>query len=318
MDSRGHYTDSGLSAQRLGEAALRLGDIERLPAARNRAGALVARRARRRRAAAPRPPPPRCRPDRRCRRAPRRTRRPARPARALGHAARQRLHAEVVAHEQPVEADGAADDLGRSPAPRCWPAAPHRWPRRQREPSWRPAGRHKRGTARSRCAPAPPRGAVTTGSSRWLSLVARPWPGMCLITGSTPPAMWPSATARPSADTCSRVGAIGAVADDVVAAGRRHVEHRRAVGVDAGGAQLRRRQLGGEPRRAAGLGGIVGIEPPVGGRGGQLAPVRRPEPPHAPALLVDEHEDVGADRARAQPRSAGAPAPGPPRCGQTG
>ena len=29
--------------------------------------------------------------------------------------------------------------------------------------------------------------AATTGSSRWLSARARPWPGMCLTTGRTPP-----------------------------------------------------------------------------------------------------------------------------------
>jgi hypothetical protein len=45
-------------------------------------------------------------------------------------------------------------------------------------------------------------GSVTTGSSRWLSAVARPCPGMCLITGKTPPAMKPCATARASAITC--------------------------------------------------------------------------------------------------------------------
>ena len=31
--------------------------------------------------------------------------------------------------------------------------------------------------------------AVTTGKSRWLSASARPWPGMCLMTGITPPLM---------------------------------------------------------------------------------------------------------------------------------
>ena len=49
--------------------------------------------------------------------------------------------------------------------------------------------------------------------------------------------------------------AVGAIADDVVAAGHRHVEHRRAVGVDADGAQVGRGQSGrqsapyGTPRR---------------------------------------------------------------------
>ncbi len=44
-------------------------------------------------------------------------------------------------------------------------------------------------------------GVVTRGVSKWLSAVARPWPGMCLITGATPPASMPSSAARPSAET---------------------------------------------------------------------------------------------------------------------
>jgi len=37
------------------------------------------------------------------------------------------------------------------------------------------------------------RDAATIGNSRWLSTFARPWPGMCLTTGATPPAIRPSA-----------------------------------------------------------------------------------------------------------------------------
>ena len=37
--------------------------------------------------------------------------------------------------------------------------------------------------------------AVTTGTVRWLSTVAWPWPGICLITGNTPPAEEPSVIA---------------------------------------------------------------------------------------------------------------------------
>ena len=46
-------------------------------------------------------------------------------------------------------------------------------------------GRKSRAASASRLA-------VTTGSSRWLSTLARPWPGMCLTTGTTPPARRPS------------------------------------------------------------------------------------------------------------------------------
>jgi hypothetical protein len=44
------------------------------------------------------------------------------------------------------------------------------------------------------------------------------------------------------------------------------------------------------------MGRIGAIEPSIGRRGWQLSPVGRLQPPHAPALLVDEHEDVVAYR----------------------
>ena len=44
--------------------------------------------------------------------------------------------------------------------------------------------------------------AVTTGSSLWLSTIARPWPGICLIDADHARRAMPSSTARPSAATC--------------------------------------------------------------------------------------------------------------------
>ena len=46
--------------------------------------------------------------------------------------------------------------------------------------------------------------AVTVGISLCVSHSERPWPGMCLITPTTPPAARPSSVARPSAAT--RIG----------------------------------------------------------------------------------------------------------------
>ena len=81
---------------------------------------------------------------------------------------------------------------------------------------------------------------------------ARPWPGMCFITGSTPPAIRPSATARPIAATRLGAVAVGAVADHVVGAGHRHVEDGRAIDVDADARQVMRHQPGAEPRHRRG------------------------------------------------------------------
>src|ERR1051326_472451 len=63
-----------------------------------------------------------------------------------------------------------------------------------------PASRRK---ARKSVASRLARSASTTGSSRWLSAMARPCPGLCLTTGSTPPSRRPSATAPANTATLS-------------------------------------------------------------------------------------------------------------------
>ena len=72
-------------------------------------------------------------------------------------------------------------------------------------------------------------GVSTTGSLKWVSAVARPWPGMCLRTGKMPPCSRPSVTARGDGRDLVRLGSIGAVADHGVGAGDRHVRQRQAI-----------------------------------------------------------------------------------------
>src|ERR1700704_3169321 len=83
-------------------------------------------------------------------------------------------------------------------------------------------------TASSSC-----RVAVTTGRSKWLSAVARPCPGICLMTGSTPPPRHGGTHPRYVLLPLR----VGPVADDAMAAGRRHVHQWGAVRVDADCAQ---------------------------------------------------------------------------------
>ena len=75
--------------------------------------------------------------------------------------------------------------------------------------------------------------ALTRGSARWLSAVARPWPGMCLMQPATPPSCKPSSAARASDRGALRIGGERAVADDLVRSFDRHIEHRREIAVDA-------------------------------------------------------------------------------------
>ena len=103
-------------------------------------------------------------------------------------------------------------------------------------------------SAASSCA----REAVTTADqAEMLSLVARPWrPGHATIR-STPPALSPSMTAGRRRDHLGRRLAMGAIPDYVVRARHGHVEDRRAVRVDAEGAQVLGEQTRDEEGGAA-------------------------------------------------------------------
>ncbi len=139
---------------------------------------------------------------RRCSEGRGRSRRRWRPAREIGHVALKRLHRHVVAHQEPVEAQCPPDDFGYHA--RRERRGPFRIERLETDMAVMPAGRSASSAkGRKSCDSSSARLARTVGSSRWLSVSARPWPGMCFITGSTPPAARPVAAARPSVATIS-------------------------------------------------------------------------------------------------------------------
>ena len=104
-----------------------------------------------------------------------------------------------------------------------------------------------------------------------------------------------------------RIVAVGAVADDRVGLVPRHVEHRRTIDVDAGGAEL----VGDQPvaqahRRDAPR--PVREPPAFVERRQPLAPRRPAQAGDAAALLVDQHRGVAAHRVAqvgGQPRELG-------------
>ena len=108
---------------------------------------------------------------------------------------------DVITHQQTLEPDHAANHLfdhcrrsrrrlgGVKCAKHNMCGHRHRQVRQQAE------------TRQNRSLPARSLGASTTGSLKWVSAVARPWPGMCLSTGKTPPSSRPSVTARAMAAT---------------------------------------------------------------------------------------------------------------------
>ena len=99
-----------------------------------------------------------------------RSRRPATPG-AVAEAAAERLHRQVVGHQQAVEADRAADHLADHLARGGGRARRRRCRRRRRGRSSPSAGRQARGRRRSRSPPASARGvappAVRGGCRRW-------------------------------------------------------------------------------------------------------------------------------------------------------
>ena len=142
------------------------------------------------------------------------------------------------------------------------------------------------------------RSVSTTGSFWWLSAVARPWPGMCLSTGKTPPSARPSAMAPSDGRDLVRRRAIGAVADHPVGAGDRHVGERQAIDIDAERGEVGRDQPGAEPRRGKARVRIAVVERAIGRARRIGRPMRRAQALHPAALLIDQHRRVAADDVR--------------------
>ena len=96
-------------------------------------------------------------------------------------------------------------------------------------------------------------------------------------------------------DLVGRV-AIGAVADHRIGARDRHVGERQAIDVDADAVEI----AGDQPRAQAGgrkpACAIAFVERAVGRAGRIGRPVRRAEPLHPAALLVDQDRRIGRHR----------------------
>ena len=95
-------------------------------------------------------------------------------------------------------------------------------------------------------------------------------------------------------------GGIGTVADDVMRAGDRDIEHRRAIGIDAHFAQLMCHQPCAKIGCLPPLFGIAleqFAEPPGRGPG---PPMRRPKPLNLSAFLIDEDRRLRITHSAAQ------------------
>ena len=91
---------------------------------------------------------------------------------------------------------------------------------------------------------------------------------------------------------------IGAIADDVMAARDRHVEHRHAVDRNPNVGEIAGNQARRKPHKPALLVESGGNVLEACGRG-IGPPMRRPEPLHAAAFLIDQDFDVGPAECRA-------------------
>ncbi len=204
----------------------------------------------------------------------------------------KRAHREVVGHQQTVEADRAADHpldhrggLRRGPL-RVDGPEDHVGAHRHRQVGERPEGHE------ILCLQ---RGEIGLDNRQAVVAVA----GRAAVAGNVLHHGQHAAGHQPVGHRAAdlghrrRRGAVGAVADDVVGAGYRNVEHRRAIDVDADILEVVRHQPGAEP----GERGRRPVEARVGPARRVGRPVRRAHPLHPAALLVDQDRRVGpADR----------------------
>ena len=97
-----------------------------------------------------------------------------------------------------------------------------------------------------------------------------------------------------------RIGAERTIADDRAGFDEAEVQHRNAVDRDPERIQVRRHQSGAQPGRALACGPIDLGQRTEKRRRGRHAPVRRAEPGHPAALLIDQHRRVGPPDSIAQ------------------
>ena len=238
-----------------------------------------------------------------------------RPRRALAEAAGQRLHRQVVGHQQAVEADLLADQPHHR-APTGSPAPRGRARRRRRARSSPSAGRPAPGTARN-----PPRAPPPGRHPRQVEVAVERRRGRARACASSPAARRRrAALGHGAADRghLGRIVAVGAVADDRVGLGprRRRAPARSSTSMPTA-AQLR----GDQPvaQRAS-------PAPAARGRaagGTRRAPAAtRATPARAAARRGRPPGRSGPARRgrprRAARRSAARAGPGPRRCGRTG
>jgi hypothetical protein len=116
-----------------------------------------------------------------------------------------------------------------------------------------------------------------------------------------------AAAAQPLGDGCADGGdfrralAVGTIADDRVGSRQGEVGERHAVDIDADRGEIRRDQPRAEPRRRQPELRRAVVQSAID-RAGRiiLRPMRRPQPLHPPAFLVDQHGSIGAPHRRAK------------------
>ena len=129
--------------------------------------------------------------------------------------------------------------------------------------------------------------ASTTGNSLWLSTIARPWPGMCLMQPTTPPRASPSSDRPAQRGDLHRIAAQRAVADHVVRARLADIEHGMVIDRDAHFGQIERQRFGIGARRLDRAGRSDVVKLGEGCPGGIGGPFGRLHPRDAAAFLVD-------------------------------
>jgi len=210
--------------------------------------------------------------------------------RPLAKVAAQRLHRQVVGHDQAGEAQMPAHHL-------------HRLLRLGRRPLPVHGGeddvrRHGPGHVRQglerREIPAV-QGVEIGVDGRQVLVAVGEGPSMAghvFDTGQDPARQQPLGRRSPQHGHRRRILAIGAVADDVVSAGHRHVQHRHEIDVDPDLLQVMRHQPRAQPRQFTGFHRVVRrLQISVARR--VFGPVRRPHPLDPSALLIDQDRRFG-------------------------